>query len=52
MSQPHILHPRLPLRTRTRLRSAHHVDSLCAWLCRTRPGSHVAEWVWRACRMW
>lgn len=28
------------------------IDGLAAWLCRTRRGTYVAEWIWRACRMW
>jgi hypothetical protein len=35
-----------------RLRFERRIDRLGAWLCRTRPGTHVAEWLWRACRMW
>lgn len=52
MSQPRVLAPRLTLRTRSRLQATHSVDSVCGWLCRSRRGSYVAEWVWRACRMW
>lgn len=51
MPELRILTPRLTLRTRARLRAAHSVDSVCGWLCRSRRGSYVAEWVWRACRM-
>lgn len=40
----------LPLRTRARLRTEHHIDGLGAWLA-GHGHSRAAEWLWRACRM-
>jgi hypothetical protein len=51
MPELRVLSPRLPYRTRVRLRTEHAVNGVCGWLCRSRRGSYVAEWVWRACRM-
>jgi hypothetical protein len=46
-----ILSPRLPYRTRARLRVQERIDGVGGWLAgHGYPGA--AEWLWRACRMW
>jgi hypothetical protein len=52
MSDLRVLSPRLPLTVRARLRAERSVDGVCGWLCRYRRGTYVAEFLWRACRMW
>lgn len=44
------LAPRLPLRTRLRLRTVGRIDRLGAGLIK-HGHTRVAEWIWRACRM-
>jgi hypothetical protein len=45
-----VLSPRLPYRTRARLRAEHHLTAVGAWLI-DHGHTGAAERLWRACRM-